>query len=1111
MPIKLRSTEHKVIVVTVLVAAVSLGIGIKYFWRAFPEAAIEFRVNRDDSAPIAQKFLVDRGLRLEGYRHAAIFDYDDEAKVYLERTQGLVRMNALTRGPIRLWQWSHRWFRPQQKEEFRVDVTPAGQVVGYQHDLLEAAPGANLDAAAARTLAETFLREVMQRNLNDLEFVEAQREKRPARTDHTFVWKQKSVDLGDGSLRVAAEVDGDQVAAYREYIKIPEQWSRDYDKLRSRNTSAQIVAEVFFVLLTLALLVILVRRLRDRDVPVRLAWAFGAVAAVLYFLGEVNTFSLAAFGYRTTDSYSSFVAGYLQTNLLVALGYGAFIFLLVAGSEPVYRENYPGLISLRRYLNWQGLRSRSFFMANVVGIGLTFFFFAYQTVFYLAAEKLGAWAPADIPFTNLLNTAIPWVSVLFIGFFPAVSEEMQFRAFAIPYLGRLLRSKLGALVLAAFIWGFLHSAYPNQPFFIRGLEVGLGGILVGFLMLRFGILAVLIWHYSVDALYTAFLLLRSPNHYLMISGGITAGIMLVPLIVALVTYWRSGTFSDEAPLTNSVEGISRLPRREIPEEQEVPLTYQPLARGRLLLAGILTVVFLAVTMIPVPRFGEGIKLGISREEAIRRTNEYLGQKKVDFARYHVVATLDENVDPLAIRYLLERRSVAETDRIYQQATRLLLWQVRYFRPLEKEEHLVYVDPTNGQIFACQRLLDENAAGASLSVADAQALAEKALEREGYRLADFDRQEVEEEKRKARQDYTFVWQAKPGDPRNVDKAFYRLQVAVAGDQVIGVSRFFKLPEDWVRQRRATGLTNALLLGMGYLLLLGMVGGILILFVKQVRSGQIPWRPALKVGGAVACIMALVGLNQLPSLYTNYNTSIPLAPFQLMLWIGMLVTALLIGLLAWLAVGLVLSIYPQAGLVVRASARRRWRGDAVVAIVLGLAAIAAYDELTALITSRFHVYAPVSIDLLSGPYESLSPGAGFFLRALFRSVLYAAVAALAIYVIRLGLARRAWWLGVGVLLGLVSLGPPRAHSVPEFLLGWIMVFAAVLIGVCLVALFFRDNALAYLAAAFCVPLLSAVVSLLTQPAPYFRWNGALLLALILPVLGWLFVPWRERQSS
>src|SRR5437899_12702180 len=112
MPIKLTSREYRVIGIAILVAAVSLVIGIRYFSSDFPEAAIEFRVNRDDSAPLAQKFLAERGWRVEGYRHAAIFDFDDSAKVYLERTQGLARMNTLTRGPIRLWRWPHRAVRP---------------------------------------------------------------------------------------------------------------------------------------------------------------------------------------------------------------------------------------------------------------------------------------------------------------------------------------------------------------------------------------------------------------------------------------------------------------------------------------------------------------------------------------------------------------------------------------------------------------------------------------------------------------------------------------------------------------------------------------------------------------------------------------------------------------------------------------------------------------------------------------------------------------------------------------------------------------------------------------------------------------------------------------
>src|SRR5579863_9709516 len=562
MPIRLQRADYRTIVVMILVAAGSLVVAVKYFSRAFPEASITFRVNRADSLNVAERFLTNQGLAPQGYDHATVFGYSDETKLYLERTQGLAAMNRLASGPIHLWRWQHRWFKPEQKEELRVDVTPMGDVVGFDHEIDETAPGASLEQAQARTIAEAYLRGVIKRDLGDLEFEEAITTKRPARTDHTFSWKQKSVDLGDGSLRVNVEVDGDRVAGFGEYVKIPDQWTRDYERLRSQNDAAQNVDQVFWFLLSVAMIAVLILRLRDHDVPLKLALIAGGTAAVLYLLEQLNEFSLAKFGYLTTDPYSSFLANYLFRNAFLAIAVGVGIFLLVAAAEPAYREGLPGQLSLRHAFTWQGLRTRSFLVANIVGLGLTFFFFAYQAVFYLTANRLGAWAPSDIPFTNDLNTSIPWAAVLFGGFLPAVLEEMQFRAFAIPFLKKYVRNWPLAILLSAFNWSFLHSAYPNEPFFIRGLEVGIGGIIIGFVMLRFGVIATLIWHYSVDALYTAFLLLRSPNHYLMASGALTAGIMLVPMLVALLAYWRTGTFADDFALTNASQGIERAPRQE---------------------------------------------------------------------------------------------------------------------------------------------------------------------------------------------------------------------------------------------------------------------------------------------------------------------------------------------------------------------------------------------------------------------------------------------------------------------------------------------------------------------------------------------------------------------
>ena len=1102
MPVTLTSGDRRAIAIAVVVAGVSLAIGLKYFSHAFPEAAIQFRVNRDDSTPLATKFLAARGWSIAGYRHAALFDFDDNVKVYLERTQGLARMDALARGPLHLWHWSHRWFKPQQKEEFRVDVTPAGEVVGFDRELPEAAPGANLEADSARALAEKFLVEVMGRDLAGLEFVDKVLEKRPARTDYSFTWKQKNVDLGEGSLRLEVEVDGDQVGGFREFVKIPEGWTRDYKKLRSRNEAANVVDEVPWLLLCIAGLALLVQRLRKRDVPIRLSLSFASVAALLYFLGQLNAFSQAEFEYRTTDSYSSFVSGYVVENLLVALVFGAAIFLLMASSEPVYRDAYPGFISIRRYFSWHGLRTRSFFLANVVGIAMTFFFFAYQTVFYLAADKLGAWAPADVPFTDLLNTRFPWVMVLFVGFFPAVSEEIQFRAFAIPFLRKFLRSGPVAIVLAAFIWGFLHSTYPNQPFFIRGLEVGCGGVIVGLIMLRFGILATLIWHYSVDALYTAFLLLRSPNHYLMVSGGLAAGIMLVPLAVALVAYFKTGTFVEEESLLNAAEKAP-VPLPEHVAAAESPLAYQPLSSSRLILAGALTVIFAGLAFIPVYRFGKGIVLHVASKDAERIADRFLSQMKIDPASYRRVTWINANVDPTALHYLAERKSLEQADQIYRQATRLALWDVRYYRPLQKEEYMVFVDPVSGEVFGFRHGLEEDAPGASLTPDQARALAEQQVRERGYRLEEFDLQSSDAVKRKAREDYTLVWQAKPGDVRNVGEAHYRLQVDIAGDQVVGFSRSFKLPEEWLRAEEANSIINNILLGISILTGVTLVAGGLILFVNLIRSGKMQWKRSASFGVLLALLVLLATLNGLPMAARSYDTSMPPAVWKLLVAVGATVVPILEGLLAWLLIGAAASLYPDSWKIFNKSARSIWHRDAVAALAVSLAAVAGLTRVEALLTSAFHAYAPIQDEIFPAAFSTQWPAAGFFFSGLTHTLFYAAALGLIIAILRAGWSSRAWWLWLGLALVLVSLGPVHAHSLAVFGVGWVLNFLPLLAAALGIGLFLRDNLLAYLLVLFCTQLAGPLKDLLTQANRFYIQNGAalgVLAAIVIALVLW-----------
>ncbi len=1111
MPIKLTAAHYKIIALAVVVAVVSLAVSLKYFRRSFPEASLSLRVDRAQSEAIALKFLADTqpGLRSSGgsplrdYRHTGIFTYDDGGKLYLERTLGLESMNRLTEGPIHLWRWSHRWFRPQQELEYDVDVTPAGQVVGFRRTVPENEAGQNLDRTRARAIAEDFLQTTLGRDLAELEFLEAEDSTRPARTDHSFTWKQKNVALGEGSYRISVAISGDTVTSYAEYVQVPEQWSRDYARLRSRNDSAQMVDEVLFYLLTAAMAVMLILRLRQHDVPVRSAAGFALATAVLYFFSQLNSFSLAESSYSTTDSYASFVARYFTGTVLSALGVAAFIFFLVAAAEPEYRRSYPRAIALRNYCRWKGLRTRSFFLANVTGLALAFLFFGYQTLFYLFANKLGAWAPSDIPFTNQLNTQIPWMAVLFGGFFPAVSEEMQFRAFAIPFLSKLTRSLPVAIVLAAFNWGFLHSAYPNQPFFIRGMEVGLGGILIGVVMLRFGILATLIWHYSVDALYSAFLLLRSPNHYLMASGGLTAGIMLLPLLVALAAYLRTGTFEDESPLANSEFRLEAPPHTAEPEAAP-EISYQPLGRRRLLLAAMVTVVFVALAVIPVYRFGQGVKVRMTAAEAVRAAALYLRRQGIDPAAYRHVPELLDNVQPLTLRYMTQHVTVKQADQIYRSATQMIVWEVRYFRPLQVEEHRLYFDASDGSFVDHRVSLDENAPGASLPPDQARALAEKALQDHGYRLADFELQDASAEKRSARQDYTFTWETRAEDPRNVLADRYRVTVNIAGDQVVSVSDYFKLPDEWLRQREGSSLANSLL-GLAAVLL-GVLLAVraVILFVAQVRRHFFPWRAAAPLGLALAGFSVLGELNSLPTLERGYNTSIPLGTFWLQAGAKLVLMPILTGVGSWVLVAFALRLYPKTQGLLRRSAARPWRRDAAWASLVALSMGFAFDRLRDLLTGRWPVFFPPRLDLAPSYLDTWSPALAHLFSVVPGCVLATAGIAVVIAIFQTGWSRRAWWIWAALLLLAVTLGPANARSAGEFFAAWAYSALRLTAVVWIVVTFFRDNALAYLAAIFCVMAADPIIELLSQGARVYRWNGLLLLAACLGIAAWLLAP-------
>jgi hypothetical protein len=1099
--------DRRFIAVCLLVIAAGAGITALLFRRAFPEAAIEFRVNRGQARGLAEKFLAERRRDLAGTRFAGQFDVDDTPKVYLERELGLEKASGLYGGTAKVWRWDMRWFRSGVKEEDRVSITPLGDLVGFEFVRKDDAPGPRPPEAEARGLSLAFL---ASRGLPEsaLKPIEATPVSRPNRIDWTFVDEKSGLAMAEATVRYETTVSGGQISAFREFVHVPEAWQRDYARLRSKNETAGSVATLGLFVTAIAMIVVLIRKVVLKDVRWRLVAGFGLVACVLSLLSTANGIPLTLFEYDTASSLASHMTEQIVRGILGAIAIGAGIAFVVAAAEPVYRERFGSQLSLSGLFSRRGVGTKRFFKGVLLGYALVAFFFAYQAVFYVVADRFGAWAPADIPYSDMLNTALPWATVLLVGFLPAVSEEGISRMFSISLLDRLGWGRALAVVVPALIWGFGHSAYPNQPFYIRGVEVGFAGIVIGSLMLRFGAWPLLVWHFTVDAIYTALLMLRSKNAYYVVSGAVAAGILLVPLVLSLALYRRRGGFASEAGLTNADEGsVPEPPAAPVARETAAPV--RPLSapvRTFALVAGLALAATFLLPAAPASDVAQD-DTGRARAEAIARrflrvngigvpprsvTYPGTGFAEADEVREARPEDFGQipGFSSAAARYVLSKGGVPAFERLASRQLPVALWVTRFFEPEKKEEWKVLVDARRARVVGFVHPMEEAApAGPAPDSERVKARALAAARALGYPAADYDVADLGTKDRPKRRDTTIVLEAKAAD---LGEARPRLTAVFQGPRLTAFLPSIRVPETFLREDRRRTPLDWGLIALKVVAVGSLAGTGFILFLRLVRSGSVSWRAVIAPTAVALALMVLAIANGLPTILRQYRTEIPMRLFLVEVGVGLSI--------AILAAAFALAV----AFVLISSARPGWRralgrggslGDAFFRAAIAAAGLAGLAHVSALAATRYpSLFEPDP--LMPGPLAAAVPAFAVFWSAARGTVTIAALAAVAALALRRDFFRgpigRA--LGAGALLLMIL---PSHFSRPGEFAAAYLPDAATLAWLAFCALvLLADHAAAWVffgALALGGP---AVSDLLSQGAPADRsagWAAAALLAI------------------
>jgi len=937
----------------VLFSVVSLLFALAYFSEAFPLVSLDLKMDRSAAFKFARVLAEENGWGPEGFRQAASFGVDGTVQNYVElEAGGAEAFREMIRGELYSpYTWEVRHFRENETNETAVYFTPEGDPYGFVERLPEDQPGAALERLTARELAERTARESWGITLGDYQLIEESGEVRPGgRVDHAFVYERKVKGPGSSTYRLRLGVSGDRLTELSRFMKVPEEFIRSYEEMRSANDTIALGSNIAFALLYIlgGCIVGLFFLLRQRWVIWKTPLMWGCLIGLLQFLAGINYFPIMWMHYDTALSPASFilqqVGGVFASSTLMAL----LMVLSFMAAESLTRKAFPEHLQLWRIWSPEVASTSRVAGFTISGYLLIAVFFAYEVLLYLVNSRwLGWWSPSDALLDpDLLATYFPWLTSIANSAQAGFWEECLFRAVPLAsaaLLGRRFGRRgwwiAGALVLQAFIFGAGHANYPAQPAYARMVELIIPAIGFGLIYLAYGLLPAIVLHYAYDVTWMSLPLFVSTASGIWIDRGLVLLLALVPLGAVILARRKTGRWNEVSPsflngawrpiATGEVqEAEPGEAPTEAPADEEVEA---PAPAGRARAWAALGAAGLAAWLACGDFTVDAPPISLGREEVEAKALAELQDRGIALDdSWETVSTI---VNPLGTddSFVWREGGPEQYRDLMGKYLSPPLWIVRFVTfsgdvADRAEEYQVHFNG-KGERVRFVHQLPEKAAGASISESEARKLADDAvaslygLDPQGLVLVS-----SEPIKRDNRLDWVFVysdrehWKLEEGDAR--------IEITINGDELGDGRRFVFVPEDWIRNERSRRMVGDILKYGSYgVLVLVLLGGMVWAVVSWSRR-RFSVR-AFLVGAVTAFVLNLLGVfNNWYQALAGFSTAQPFRNQVLLVILGgLLVSVFLSG-----ALGLLLGLaHSLAG-----EGRRVPGGFRLAGVSLGLAA-------------------------------------------------------------------------------------------------------------------------------------------------------------------------------
>ena len=532
-----------------LIGLIGICIYFRYDARVFPASSIDLKMPRADIVCTAGSLASTLGYNKLRSIQSTQFTVDEQAKTFLEYELGVEQANKLMKDQLPIWSWRTRFCQEHEQEEFRIWLSPTGSLQAFSHTIENdrALPSLSKDEACA--LAYQFVKDKTNLSMASYKLVKSASYAQLHRTDYSFTWQDTNRDFRGAKPRIHIGIAGNLVNQFNYYLYIPQAFERKFGTLRSSNELLESIASIFYSLLQILSIFIFFWAVSTKRIRWRFAISIAALVTAVDTLESFNDIAAVIDSYNTEKLFSGYLTEFITQSLVLSLTKFVKYLALAGSAELVYRITYPKKVACENVINPKTYRSKSFIQASLIGHILVGINLGWIVIYYLSGKWWHAWCPSGVDNYQVLSTIFPFFSAIATGLTASISEEFLYRVLALGLFQRLTRSFWLANLLQAAAWGFMHSTYPQEPAYARGIELTVVGLINGWILRRYGLLPCFMAHYLLDALLSVKPLFGTHDFWLAGSAIIPVVPFFLLLAFSLFKVSRAG-FSDENTLQN---------------------------------------------------------------------------------------------------------------------------------------------------------------------------------------------------------------------------------------------------------------------------------------------------------------------------------------------------------------------------------------------------------------------------------------------------------------------------------------------------------------------------------------------------------------------------------